>query len=199
MDLERELITLIRENQSVRDAVQSGLRNNQKRIVFNQQMTYAPPHPNEIDIQMQKIKYAKYIRIENRLICQLENRIIVPQYEFFFTYTSPKGRNSYQRRIAVNIEQLDYLTKQITKEVEYKRSTQYQRNLMSPSLRYEILRRDGFCCTICGRSAKDGVKLHVDHIKPIAKGGKTEWDNLRTLCQDCNLGKKDKFVRNGLN
>ena len=39
----------------------------------------------------------------------------------------------------------------------------------------------------------DGVKLHVDHIFPIAKGGRTDPSNLRTLCDQCNLGKKDKI------
>ena len=55
------------------------------------------------------------------------------------------------------------------------------------------MKRDGFRCVICGRTAEDGVKLHVDHIKPISKDGLTVPDNLRTLCQDCNLGKSDKY------
>lgn len=60
-------------------------------------------------------------------------------------------------------------------------------------LRYDILRRDNFKCQICGRSQADGIKLHVDHIIPFSKGGKTEPNNLRTLCQDCNLGKSNKI------
>lgn len=68
-----------------------------------------------------------------------------------------------------------------------------ERGKLTAGMRYDILRRDGFKCKICGRSAEDGVKLHVDHIIPVSKGGKTEWDNLRTLCQDCNLGKSNKI------
>ena len=68
-----------------------------------------------------------------------------------------------------------------------------QRRLMTPSLRYDIMKRDGFRCVICGRGAEDGVKLHVDHIKPVSKGGKTTPSNLRTLCQDCNIGKSAKY------
>lgn len=63
---------------------------------------------------------------------------------------------------------------------------------MSDSLRYDILHRDGFKCQICGRTQADGVKLHIDHVIPIAKGGKTVKENLRTLCDQCNLGKRDK-------
>lgn len=75
----------------------------------------------------------------------------------------------------------------------------YERSLLTPKLRYEILQRDGFRCAICGRGQEDGVKLHVDHIKPVSKGGRTTPDNLRTLCQDCNLGKSDSYVEGGYN
>lgn len=74
-----------------------------------------------------------------------------------------------------------------------------ERSLMTNSLRYDILKRDGFRCTICGRSQDDGVKLHVDHIKPVSKGGRTTPSNLRTLCEDCNQGKKAKYDPFGLN
>lgn len=69
-----------------------------------------------------------------------------------------------------------------------------QRRLMTDSLRYNVMQRDGFRCVLCGATAKeDGVKLHVDHITPISKGGKTEIANLRTLCERCNLGKGSKI------
>lgn len=67
-----------------------------------------------------------------------------------------------------------------------------QRRLMTDSLRYDIMRRDGFRCQLCGMTVKDGVKLHVDHVIPVSKGGKTEPSNLRTLCERCNLGKSNK-------
>ena len=70
---------------------------------------------------------------------------------------------------------------------------------MTASLRYNVMKRDGFRCVICGRTADDGVKLHIDHIKPIAKGGKTEIENLRTLCDICNHGKQDKYDPAGPN
>lgn len=75
----------------------------------------------------------------------------------------------------------------------HKRMIAEQRRLMTDSLRYDILARDGFRCKICGASAADGAKLHVDHIIPVSKGGKTEKANLRTLCERCNLGKSNKI------
>lgn len=63
----------------------------------------------------------------------------------------------------------------------------------SPRLRFRVLQRDKFTCIKCGRSPtnEDGVKLHVDHIKPYSKGGETVIENLQTLCEKCNIGKGD--------
>ena len=76
-------------------------------------------------------------------------------------------------------------------ETPSKAAKKRERAKMRPSLRYSILERDGFTCQLCGRSPRtgDNVKLHVDHILPISKGGRTEPDNLQVLCRDCNLGK----------
>jgi hypothetical protein len=56
-------------------------------------------------------------------------------------------------------------------------------------LRFAVLRRDGFRCAYCGRGEPEGVKLHIDHIVPVARGGKTELENLVTACATCNIGK----------
>jgi hypothetical protein len=71
------------------------------------------------------------------------------------------------------------------KKKETKKKT---RSKMTLKLRYKILKRDNFQCVICGRRPPD-VELCVDHIIPVAKGGTSEENNLRTLCTDCNLGK----------
>lgn len=84
-------------------------------------------------------------------------------------------------------------------EERKKEAIKRERAKMSASLRYDVMKRDNFRCTICGRSANDGVTLHVDHIKPVSKGGKTEMSNLRTLCDYCNLGKSDKYDPSGMN
>jgi hypothetical protein len=58
-------------------------------------------------------------------------------------------------------------------------------------MRFRVLRRDNYRCRLCGMTAADGIKLHVDHIVPVAKGGKTVERNLWALCQPCNSGKSD--------
>ncbi|MCX6340165.1 MAG: HNH endonuclease [Candidatus Aureabacteria bacterium] len=63
-------------------------------------------------------------------------------------------------------------------------------------LRYKVLQRDRFRCQRCGRSPATelGCRLHVDHIIPFSKGGKTTFENLRALCVDCNVGKSNRSV-----
>jgi hypothetical protein len=59
-------------------------------------------------------------------------------------------------------------------------------------LRFQVLTRDNFTCQVCGRSPAKSpgeVDLHVDHVIAESKGGPADLNNLRTLCQDCNIGK----------
>lgn len=75
----------------------------------------------------------------------------------------------------------------------YKRHTLVKpsREPISLLLRYQVLKRDGEKCKKCGASPKQdaAIVLHVDHIIPVSKGGKTTIENLQTLCDKCNLGK----------
>jgi hypothetical protein len=57
-------------------------------------------------------------------------------------------------------------------------------------LRYQHLAKNP-ACVLCGRSAKDGARLNVDHIWPLS----SHWNlrlaphNLQTLCAHCSHGK----------
>ena len=54
--------------------------------------------------------------------------------------------------------------------------------------------RDNYTCQICGKYMPDEVGLHIDHIVPVAKGGKTVPSNLQVLCSKCNSSKGAKLV-----
>lgn len=56
-------------------------------------------------------------------------------------------------------------------------------------IRHQVFQRDGYRCRECGASVKDGATLEIDHIKPVAKGGTNDINNLQTLCKKCNRGK----------
>jgi len=56
------------------------------------------------------------------------------------------------------------------------------------NLRSSVFRRDKFICTKCG-STED---LHCDHIVDAADGGRSEMQNLTTLCRSCHGTKTAK-------
>lgn len=64
---------------------------------------------------------------------------------------------------------------------------------ISRVLRFRVLERDLFACRYCGRKAGD-VVLEVDHIVPVALGGRSRTDNLIAACFACNRGKRDRMM-----
>lgn len=66
--------------------------------------------------------------------------------------------------------------------------TRVGRQPIPRKLRHQVFQRDGYRCRECGATNKQ-TRLHVDHIKPVAKGGTNDLSNLQTLCEDCNQAK----------
>lgn len=62
-------------------------------------------------------------------------------------------------------------------------------------IRVQILVEQNRKCCLCGRSPKEGIILHVDHIKPRSKYPELELEksNLQILCEDCNMGKSNYY------
>lgn len=60
-------------------------------------------------------------------------------------------------------------------------------------LRYQALKLYGAKCACCGRTAKHGCVMHVDHIKPRSKYPHLalEITNLQILCDECNVSKSN--------
>ncbi|WP_195609438.1 HNH endonuclease [Mediterraneibacter glycyrrhizinilyticus] len=67
-----------------------------------------------------------------------------------------------------------------------------QRKLMTKEIRRKIMIRDKYTCQYCGKYMPDEVGLHIDHIIPVSKGGKTIPSNLQVLCSKCNGNKSNK-------
>lgn len=61
-----------------------------------------------------------------------------------------------------------------------------ERGKVTNKMRFAVYQRDGYRCRKCHRKTND---LEVDHIYPVAKGGKSTFDNLQTLCHRCNVKK----------
>jgi ATP adenylyltransferase len=75
---------------------------------------------------------------------------------------------------------------------------------LSGSLRYEVLKRAGFRCELCGIPGNERA-LEVDHILPRKHGGEDDLTNLQALCfkYNANKGARDdvdfRIIREGIN
>lgn len=107
---------------------------------------------------------------------KVEQVIAEGQYNYRYLYNRYKMLKALDFEITLQ----DYQSKQ-------------QRKLMTKQLREQIAQRDNYTCQICGKYMYDGVGLQIDHIIPIAKGGKTIPSNLQVLCSKCN-GKKSSKI-----
>ena len=112
------------------------------------------------------------------------------------TYSSPKGKVNLSKSDCFGFNDvfacLESVSRSRLDRSTYLKMAAVERGDVSDSLRYDVLNRDNFTCVICGASARQGARLHIDHIIPIAKGGKSTLSNLQTLCERCNIGKSDK-------
>ena len=145
-----------------------------------------------------KKNYKKCCKTEEKLF---DNLIKSPQTSIRINvtlrYVSRKGKVDVSKNESFDYTALNRILDSVsTKRVDratYERLAVAERAMLSDEMRYDVLRRDGFRCVLCGMSAKDGAILHVDHIIPVSKGGKSELSNLRTLCEKCNIGKSNKI------
>lgn len=71
-----------------------------------------------------------------------------------------------------------------------------ERGKVSNKMRFSIYKRDRYRCRKCGRSTDN---LEIDHIFPISKGGKSTYNNLQTLCHECNVLKSNTLEHNAPN
>lgn len=150
--------------------------------------------------QPKKLKIKKLIKTEKKLF---ENTKLLPQTLFSIKVvlfiSNINGRiydNKYQNYTE---EQVTYLIKRINNKNGkfyndrhiWDAICRVERGKVSNKMRFSIYSRDGYRCRICGARQGKRVQLEIDHIIPIAKGGKSTYDNLQTLCHNCNVQKGD--------
>lgn len=108
-------------------------------------------------------------------------------------YVSLYGRKPRDPWRAIrNLHQQGFLIKVSTGIYRYDPDAVTERTLedFTPEQRRQILERDNYSCLECGRGQRDGVQLHVDHVKPRNLGGSADIDNGQTLCAQHNFMKK---------
>lgn len=133
------------------------------------------PSKTEWDLIKPKYSYTTYKQRfgswTNACLKFIENKM---DKTVFVEDTKPKESE------LLSLEKVDTNNQEIKREIPLK-------------IRLKVLQRDNLRCVLCGNSPAInlGTVLHIDHILPYSKGGKTTSDNLRTLCVKCNWGKGD--------
>ena len=153
---------------------------------------------SDTDCKRLNVPLSRFTKEEQKMIASIfQHPIITLQAQCAKEYTSPAGRNKYHSEYIFSEKTIQDTVDKIQEDVKrksteaYRRKTERQR--VTEKLRYQVMRRDGFRCQLCRATQADGVKLHVDHIIPVSKGGTSDIGNLRTLCDRCNRGKGDQF------
>lgn len=99
----------------------------------------------------------------------------------------------------VKFDELKSIYNEWKNSKKYNETAKRERKLINYTLREEVLKRDGYKCCVCGKTEKDGVRLEIDHIIPVSKGGQSTISNLQTLCSSCNAKKNtmdnDDFIK----
>ena len=146
---------------------------------------------------IEKLKIQKLRKTESKLFLQEKQR---PQISFGISvtlsltniqgrYRTSKHRQFDAGEIKTTITKLNQKQgKFYTNRDIWDSICRVERGKVTNKMRFYIYNRDGYRCRKCGRKTKD---LEIDHIYPIAKGGKTTMDNLQTLCHKCNVRKGD--------
>ncbi len=136
----------------------------------------------------------KFNKIENCIF----NKLIYKKEDFLINvklivyYRSNSGKINENIKTLITFLELVNIYNAWQQGNKYCETQKRERRIMNDDIRYNVLKRDNFQCQLCGATAKDGAKLHVDHIIPVSKGGKTIMSNLQTLCDRCNIGKSNK-------
>ena len=138
-------------------------------------------------------------------------RCIDDEHMFVFIFTKETTRyrqRNYQRtpyKVQTTVQELRISPKKLREHIDKLEEIDFaapleeyyaknQRSLMTEKLKRQIKERDNYTCQMCGKYMPDEVGLHVDHIVPVSRGGKSVPNNLQVLCDKCNLKKGTKKV-----
>lgn len=132
--------------------------------------------------------------------------------EHMFIFLLKRGQTRYRQRnyvktpykVDVEVNRAEYSLRQVIERYESLSAIGFQctlneyyskeqRKLMTKKLKDQIKKRDYYTCQVCGKYMPDEVGLHIDHIIPVSKGGKSIPSNLQVLCSKCNGSKSNKF------
>lgn len=178
----QKLYCLVEELETLRDA---------KQIIENYKVEYQQ-YLGDVPVFIMKDDEAGfYSRLGFAII---DESMLTVEYKF--SYTSGGGMAQRSFTVPMTEETIAELIKVLESKLTASAFAKAQRTLMTKKLREFIKTRDNFTCCNCGNSTniEPNLLLEIDHIIPVAKGGRTAEDNLQTLCWKCNRAKSDKII-----
>lgn len=146
-----------------------------------------------------KLKPEKLAEVES---ASMKDRTYTPATRFDITVTlynsTVNGRIYGKKSVTFSVDDILALNRRLNnKSGNFYRDREIwdaicrvERGKVSNKMRFAIYKRDGYMCRKCGISGRY-APLEIDHIIPIAKGGKSTYNNLQTLCHKCNAEKGD--------
>lgn len=178
----QSLYQLVEELETLKDA---------KQIIENYKAEYQQYLGDVPAFVMENDEAGFYSRLG---FATIDESVLAVEYKF--SYTSGGGRIQASFPVPMTEETIAELIKTLESKLTASAFAKEQRTLMTKKLREFIKKRDNFTCCNCGNStdAEPNLLLEIDHIIPVAKGGRTVEDNLQTLCWKCNRAKSDKII-----
>lgn len=178
----QKLYRLVEELETLKDA---------KQIIENYKAEYQQYLGDVPDFIMKNDEAGFYSRLG---FATIDESVLTVEYKF--SYTSGGGMAQRLFTVPMTEETIAELIKALESKLTASAFVKEQRSLMTKKLREFIKTRDNFTCCNCGNSIniEPNLLLEIDHIIPVAKGGRTVEDNLQTLCWKCNRAKSDKII-----
>lgn len=178
----QNLYRLVEELETLRDA---------KQIIENYKAEYQQYLGGVPDFIMENDKAGFYSRLG---FATVDESVLTVEYKFSYTSGGGMARRSFT--LPMTEENISELIKVLESKLTASAFAKEQRILMTKKLRDLIKRRDNFTCCNCGNSTyvEPNLLLEIDHIIPVAKGGRTVEENLQTLCWKCNRAKGAKIT-----
>lgn len=118
-----------------------------------------------------------------------------PEYQKAWHEARPEYRKAWRganpEKVATHDKKWREANPEIRKAADHRRRARI-RNAEGDHTAAQIRARTavhGDSCIYCAST----TSLHIDHIKPLAKGGSNWAANLAPACQSCNVSKRDRW------
>lgn len=186
---------------NIREWIEDAILNEGIYQHYKQEIKMLKPVTDNQLIKKTGLKEEKFNKIENELVESIiyDENVYAIRAHVVVNYCNKNYDILNKKDRYVKFDELKSIYYEWKNSKKYSETTKKERKLMNYTLREEVLKRDGYKCCVCGKTEKDGVRLEIDHIIPVSKGGQSTISNLQTLCNSCNAKKNtmsnDEFIK----